>query len=322
MFESHKKYYSNNRRYPKKNSFSYHSHQSSTKPRTKKRKGSLVEIDDNFTYQTTPTTNTIKEKEQKTEEEVTEFQLEPEFESNKENIQDFANIQINDKPTSNHSSLSFSSQSSTGINVSNDTLQEAYYFPKKLTNIYNYLYNQIQMQYQMYNSPSMYQIAHMNNNLNAGPSPIYSRHPSSNAVVPSNTYANVSPFNYFDPPFSPQTTTMSPEKKYNSSNSLNLSNIHIGNSYYDKDKENTDILTINIKVSNDETLVFKIRRYDDMFKTVKIFCEINKLDVKYIRPLILYIIKALNGIYGIVNLTLKEEEIKFLCGLKETYSTQ
>ena len=98
--------------------------------------------------------------------------------------------------------------------------------------------------------------------------------------------------------------------------------IHIGNSYYDKDKENTDILTINIKVSNNETLVFKIRRYDDMFKTVKIFCEINKLDAKYIRPLILYIIKALNGIYGIVNLKLKEDEIKFLCGLKETYSTQ
>ena len=270
MFESHKKYYSNNRRYSKKNTFSYHSHQSSTKLRTKKRKGSLVEIDDNFTYQTTPTTNTIKEKEQKSEEEVTEFQLEPEVESNKENIQDFANIQINDKPTSNHSSLSFSSQSSTGINLSNDTLQEAYYFPKKLTNIYNYLYNQIQMQYQMYNSPSMYQMAHMNNNLNTGPSPIYSRHPSSNAVVPSNTYANVSAFNYFDPPFSPQ-TTMSPEKKCNSSNSMNLSNIHIGNSYYDKDKENTDILTINIKVSNNETLVFKIRRYDDMFKTVKIF---------------------------------------------------
>ena len=40
------------------------------------------------------------------------------------------------------------------------------------------------------------------------------------------------------------------------------------NSLFEKDKENTDIL-----------LTFKIRRYDDTFKTVKIFCEINKLDI-------------------------------------------
>ena len=62
----------------------------------------------------------------------------------------------------------------------------------------------------------------------------------------------------------------------------------------DKDKENTDVLCVNLKISASETLVFKIRRYDDMFKTVKMFCEINKLDAKFIRPIILYIIKALN----------------------------
>ena len=74
MFESQKQFYDNSHHYSKKNS-SYHS---SNKQHTKKRKGSFVEIDDNFTYQTTPTTNTIKDKEQKNEEEVTEFQLESE----------------------------------------------------------------------------------------------------------------------------------------------------------------------------------------------------------------------------------------------------
>lgn len=56
-----------------------------------------------------------------------------------------------------------------------------------------------------------------------------------------------------------------------------------------------------------------------MFKTVKIFCEINKLDTKLIRPLIMYIIKALNSIYGIYNLNLKPEEIIFLKNIKNNF---
>ena len=91
------------------------------------------------------------------------------------------------------------------------------------------------------------------------------------------------------------------------------------NNLFEKDKENTDILEINVKVSPQKTLTFKIRRYDDMFKTVKIFCEINNLDIKLIRPLIIYIIKALNSIYGIYNLKLKEDEIEFLKELKNRF---
>ena len=92
--------------------------------------------------------------------------------------------------------------------------------------------------------------------------------------------------------------------------------------YNKKEKENTDILCINIKINNNELLVFKIRRYDDMFKTVKIFCEINKLDTKYIKPLIIYIIRALNSIYGIYNLSLNENEIKFIEDLRERELTK
>ena len=87
----------------------------------------------------------------------------------------------------------------------------------------------------------------------------------------------------------------------------------------EREKENTDILEIHVKISKKETLVFKIRRYDDMFKTVKIFCEINKLDIKLIRPLIIYIIKALNSIFGIYNLKLKEDEIQFLKDIKNEF---
>ena len=89
------------------------------------------------------------------------------------------------------------------------------------------------------------------------------------------------------------------------------------NNLLEKDKENTDILEINVKISEKEILTFKIRRYDDMFRTVKIFCEINKLDIKLIRPFIIYIIRALNSIYGIYNLHLKEDEIKFIKDIKK-----
>ena len=89
------------------------------------------------------------------------------------------------------------------------------------------------------------------------------------------------------------------------------------NNLFEKDKENTDILEINVKVSQSQILTFKIRRYDDMFKTVKIFCEINKLDIKLIRPFIIYIIRALNSIYGIYNLNLKNDEIEFLKDIKK-----
>ena len=91
------------------------------------------------------------------------------------------------------------------------------------------------------------------------------------------------------------------------------------NNLFEKDKENTDILEINVKISETEKLNFKIRRYDDMFKTVKIFCEINKLDIKLIRPFIIYIIRALNSIYGIYNLNLKTDEIQFLKDIKKNF---
>ena len=87
----------------------------------------------------------------------------------------------------------------------------------------------------------------------------------------------------------------------------------------EKEKENTDILEIHVKITSKDTLIFKIRRYDDMFKTVKIFCEINKLDIKLIRPFIIYIIKALNSIYGIYNLKLKNDEIQFLKDIKDNF---
>ena len=43
------------------------------------------------------------------------------------------------------------------------------------------------------------------------------------------------------------------------------------------------------------------------------------MDIKLIRPFIIYIIKALNSIFGIYNLKLKEDEIQFLKDIKNEF---
>ena len=105
-------------------------------------------------------------------------------------------------------------------------------------------------------------------------------------------------------------------KKYSSNTSLNTSLEKYINNITDKN-ENTVILEINIKISKDKIFNFKLRKYDDMFQVTKEACINNGISEDYINFFVLKIIKALNSIYGIYNLSLKEHEIKFLNDLKE-----
>ena len=88
------------------------------------------------------------------------------------------------------------------------------------------------------------------------------------------------------------------------------------NIIFDPIKENTCILEINLKLTKDKIFNFILNRFDYLFETVQIFCQINELNSK------LYLInnmKALNAIYGIFNLKLPKNEInelqmmKYLC---------
>ena len=80
--------------------------------------------------------------------------------------------------------------------------------------------------------------------------------------------------------------------------------------------ENTVILEINVKISDKKSINFKLRKYDDMFQMVQECCKKNNLNENYINFFVYTIIKALNSIYGIYNLRLKEDEIKFLKEIK------
>ena len=88
------------------------------------------------------------------------------------------------------------------------------------------------------------------------------------------------------------------------------------NGIIDPKKENTCILEINIKFGENKNYNFKLNRFDDLFETVHIFCQINSLNSNLYIPIIINIMKALNSIYGIYNMKLKEKEINELHFLK------
>ena len=76
--------------------------------------------------------------------------------------------------------------------------------------------------------------------------------------------------------------------------------------------ENTEILRVEVKISNGKKAVFKLKRYDDVFETIKLFCEINSVDEKFIKPLIIKSLSTLNTIYQIMNSKLNIKHINIL----------
>ena len=246
------------------------------------------------------------------------------FSEDKENID--SNIITNsphisnlNKPKNNNPKENTNSIISS-INLTSEDLKEAFYVPKKHNNLYSnsfsnenlglnsYLSNECNKFNEIISQTNSLQKAQklnmlLNNNNNYL---LYSHQNSQNLE-------QIQPFSAFD---SHSSNSFHHKSSFDSFRSSIKSGSIIEN---EREKENTDILEIHVKISKKEKLVFKIRRYDDMFKTVKIFCEINKLDIKLIRPLIIYIIKALNSIYGIYNLKLKSDEIQFIKDLKNEF---
>ena len=262
----------------------------------------------------------------------------------KENID--PNIKFKRYNTCNFSNI-------TSINLSSQDFKEAFYVPKRLNNLYNMYSNNNQINLNInerqqnennfrnlsstsikdafslnniLNNNNNNNIFQNNNNQNINPLTQFVLNNNNNNFLfckqninlninKSSSIDSIQPFNLYD------SQSSNSLRKMNSFDSFHSLKTQISGSIFEneKEKENTDILEIYVKLPKNKSLLFKIRRYDDMFKTVKIFCEINKLDTKLIRPFIIYIIKALNSIYGIYNLNLKSEEIRFLKDIKEYF---
>ena len=269
------------------------------------------------------------------------------YSDDKENV-DPNNINYNNANFQNvkndKNSNEFFSKNISSINLTSQDFKEAFYVPKRLNNLYN-LYsknNPINIKELQQNGNNFQNLSSMslgssfglnsilnnnnnllsNNNQNINNLNIlinnnnYLFSTKNLNITNSNSNDSIQPFNLYDSHSSNSFLRMNSFDSFHSSLKTQINNSFLEN---EREKENTDILEIYVKMSEKNTLVFKIRRYDDMFKTVKIFCEINKLDTKLIRPFIIYIIKALNSIYGIYNLNLKSEEIRFLKDIKEHF---
>ena len=84
-------------------------------------------------------------------------------------------------------------------------------------------------------------------------------------------------------------------------NKYNLINQDLEQYWINPIVENTEILNVKVKISEDKIAVFKLRRFDDLFLTVKLFCEINSIDEKFMKPIIIKALCALNNIYQVIN---------------------
>ena len=128
-----------------------------------------------------------------------------------------------------------------------------------------------------------------------------------------------------------------PNLKIDNFTKINLSDNDLKNAYYrpknykgdslskngnitQKQDENITILDIGVKISENKVINFKLRKYDDMFQVVKKTCKENELNENYQNFFVYTIIKALNSIYGIYNLSINKEEISFLKVLKDKFN--
>ena len=94
---------------------------------------------------------------------------------------------------------------------------------------------------------------------------------------------------------------------YNKYNSINQ---ELDQLWINPIAENTEILNVNVKISKNKNAIFKLRRFDDLFLTVKLFCEINSIDEKFMKPIIIKTLCTLNNIYQVFNTQIDENNIK------------
>ncbi|MCQ2820453.1 MAG: hypothetical protein MJ252_24585 [archaeon] len=188
------------------------------------------------------------------------------------------------------------------LEVTNEEIKKAYFVPKKVTQIYNMLQQQMQMQMEQMKMEQIQQQEYntyiYNNTYNNTYSNVYNR--TNSYPVIENPNINNS-LNY----------NSNRRYSYNSDNSTALEK------EYQRTEQNTEILSIKVKISKTETAVFKLRRYDDTIKTVQLFCELNKIDSMMVKPLIIAIFKTLNSISKAVNLKISQRNFDFLSLIKD-----
>lgn len=65
--------------------------------------------------------------------------------------------------------------------------------------------------------------------------------------------------------------------------------------------ENTVILTLKIKVAKNDYRIFNLKKYDDLFISLKKFFDLNQIKQELVKPIITKIFSALNKIFWLLN---------------------
>ena len=65
--------------------------------------------------------------------------------------------------------------------------------------------------------------------------------------------------------------------------------------------ENTIILTLKLKIKKDEYINFNLRRYDDLFESLKEFVHLNKIKKDLLKPIVIKVFEILNKIFYLLN---------------------
>ena len=105
--------------------------------------------------------------------------------------------------------------------------------------------------------------------------------------------------------------------KKNENNSMVMYNQEKKDYDINPEFENTEILRVEVKLAKDKKGIFKLKRYDDVFETIKTFCEINTIDEKLIKPLIIKSLQTINTIYQIMNSKISRKQYTLLKAIQK-----
>lgn len=84
-------------------------------------------------------------------------------------------------------------------------------------------------------------------------------------------------------------------------------------------QENTIILSLKLKLEKDKYIFFNLRKYDDLFETLKNFVELNNIKKELIKPLSEKIVESLNKISSLLNNKISIYDREYLNSLNKLW---
>lgn len=107
----------------------------------------------------------------------------------------------------------------------------------------------------------------------------------------------------------------------------NNNNTKVNKCYYNKfnspheysHNENTLILTLKIKISQNDYRVFYLKKFDDLFISIQRFVEMNQIKQELVKPIVSKIFHALNKVFWVLNSQIGRYDQKYLSSVYKVW---